>query len=154
MNPRDIPSAVASNEPYGPASDLSIPVLVARVYESAPVAERGHLLEPLLQPLGVLSLLGIAGGVFASVRFRSGWQDMHVKLEDVQNVSGSDVIALVEYAQRVSVEALDGLAQMLATSPLLACSAAAGLLVSMLMRRPRTRPGAGGGAGRASASPT
>jgi hypothetical protein len=71
MNPRDIPSAVASNEPYGPASDISIPVLVARVYESAPFAERGHLLEPLLRPLGVLSLLGIAGGVFASVRFRS-----------------------------------------------------------------------------------
>ena len=154
MNPHDISSAVASNEPGCQASDVSIPQLVGQVYESAPVAERVHLLEPLLRPLGVLSLIGVANGIFANVRFRSGWPDLRVRLEDIQNVRGSDVIALVDHAQQVSVEALDGLAQMLAASPMLAGSAAAGLLVTVLVRRARTRRSAGGGAGQSSAAPT
>jgi hypothetical protein len=141
MNTHDIPSAVSSGEPGGRASDISVPQLVGEVYESAPPIERAHLLEPLLRPLGVLSLLAVADGVFANVRFRSGWQDMHVRLEDIQNVRGSDVSALVDYAQRVSVEAVDGLAQTLAASPVLAGSAAAWLLVTVLVRRAQARRG-------------
>jgi len=120
----------------------SIPDLVAEVYEAAPAAERAHLLEQLLRPLGVLSLFGIAGGIFATVRFRSGWHEMHVRLEDIHNVHAPQVAALVDHAQQVSVEAVDGLAQLLVVSPVMAGSAAAGLLVSLLLQRARQRQAA------------
>jgi hypothetical protein len=139
MKTNYIPAAVGANASSCHVTDLSIPQLVGQVYEVAPVFERGHLLEPLLRPLGVLSLLTVANGVFANIRFRSGWQDLHVRLEDVQNVRASDVIALVEYVQQVSIEAVDGLAQIVTASPMLAGSAAAGLLVAVLMQRDRGR---------------
>jgi hypothetical protein len=48
-------------------------------------------------------------------------------------------MALVEHVQQVSVETVDGLAQLLARSPVLAGSAAAALLTSWLMQRARSR---------------
>lgn len=118
-----------------PMAAASIPELVADVYEHAPAVERAHLLEQLLQPVGVLSLVGVAGGVFANIRFRSGWQDMHVRLEDIQGVRGDQIVALVRHVQQISTEAVDELAQMLTASPLLCSSAAAALLVTLLVQR-------------------
>lgn len=120
-------------------SELSVAQLVGQVYETAPPAERKRLLEHLLRPLGVLSLVAVANGVFASIRFRSGWPDVHVPLEDAQNVQAGDVITLVAYVQQVSVQAVDGLADMLATSPVMAGSAAAALLMTVLLHRARLR---------------
>ena len=131
------------SEPIGQASDITIPELVAEVYESAPPAERGHLLEQLLRPLGALSLVAIADGIFAKIRFRSGWQDINVRLEDIQGVRPAHVIALVDHAQQVSVEAVDGLAQMLTSSTILSGSAAAVLLATLLLRRAASRRTAG-----------
>ena len=125
------------------APDLQIPDLLAQVYEAAPAAERCHLLEQLLQPLSLLSLVAVAGGVFAQIRLRCGWQQLDVRLDDLQNVRSADVAALVDYAQQVSVETVDGLAQMLSAMPVLSGSAAAALLVAMLLRRAGTRPPAG-----------
>jgi hypothetical protein len=121
------------------AREASIPELFAEVYVSAPAVERGRLLEQLMRPLGVLSLFGIAGGIFANIRFRSGWKEIGVRLEDIQNVHASEVIALVDHAQQVSVETVDGLAQLLTASPLLSGSAAAALLVTLLLHRARSR---------------
>jgi len=132
------PSSAADTTP----PDIRIPELVAEVFEAAPADERAHLLEQLLRPLGVLSLFGIAGGVFANIRFRSGWQNMQVRLDDIQNVHAAQVVALVDHAQQVSVETVDGLAQMLSASPVMAGSAAAGLLVSLLLQRAQARRGA------------
>jgi len=129
----------ASIEPVGQVSDIAIAQLVAEVYEAAPAAERGHLLEQLLRPLSVMSLVAIADGIFAKIRFRSGWQDLNVRLEDIQNVSAAHVIALVDHAQQVSVETVDGLAQMLTSSPVMSGSAAAALLVTVLVQRARSR---------------
>ena len=84
------------------ATDITIPELVAQVYERAPAAERGRMLEQLLRPLGVLSLVAVAGGMFAKIRLRSGWQDMHVRLDDLQLVRAADVRTLVDYVQPVS----------------------------------------------------
>jgi hypothetical protein len=120
-------------------SEQAIPELVAQVYEAAPAVERGRLLEPLLRPLGVLSLFGIADGVFAQIRFRSGWRDMHVRLEDIQHVSSEQVVSLVDHVQQVSVEAVDALAQVLTTSPMLSGSAATAALVAVLVQRARRR---------------
>ena len=113
--------------------------LVGKVYETAPETLRGRLLEQLLRPLGVLSLVAVANGVFAKILFRSGWPNIHVQLEELQNVRASDVIELVDHVQQVSVEALDGLAQLLGASPFMASSAAAAVLVTLLVKRARTR---------------
>jgi hypothetical protein len=126
-------------DPPCAATEASIPELVATVYEQAPAIERGHLLEQLMRPLGVLSLFGIAGGVFAGIRLRSGWQQVNLRLEDIQQVHAAQVVSLVEHAQQVSVEAVDGLAQLLMASPVLSGSAASALLVTLLVRRARTR---------------
>jgi hypothetical protein len=139
MNPSRMPEAATADEPRGPAADLSIPQLVAKVYEAAPSAERGRLIEQLLRPLGVLSLVAIADGIFAKIRFRSGWQELRVALDDLQNVRSDHVIALVDHAQQVSVETVDGLAQILAASPVLSGSTAAALLVTLLVQRARSR---------------
>lgn len=121
------------------ATALTVPQLVAQVYEAAPAVDRSHMLEHLLRPLGVLALVAVADGIFAKIRFRGGWPDLHVRLEDAQNVQASDVITLVDYVQQVSVNAVDGLAQMLAVTPMMATSAAAGLLVTLLVQRANNR---------------
>ena len=139
MNPNDMPKPVSSNKSDCQVSEISIAQLVGQVYELAPPAERSRLLEHLLRPLGVLSLVAVANGIFASIRFRSGWPEMHVRMEDAQNVQARDVITLVNHVQQVSAHAVDGLASLLAASPAMAGSAAAALLVTVLLQRARTR---------------
>ena len=120
-------------------SEITIAQLVGQVYEYAPPAERSRLLAHLLRPLGVLSLVAIANGIFAKIRFRSGGPDLHVPLEDAQNVQVSDIIALVNHVQQVSAHAVDGLADMLAASPVMTGSAAAALLIAVLVQRAQSR---------------
>ena len=139
MNLHQTRHAVTPTLPVVEATEVAIPRLVADVYTIAPEAERGRLIEQLLRPLGVLSLVAVAGGVFAKIRFQSGWRDLNVRIEDIQNIRPADVAALVEHAQQVSVEAVDGLAQMLTSSPVLSGSAAAVLLATLLVQRARTR---------------
>ena len=135
-------SATLCGDAHEASPDIRIPELLAQVYEAAPAVERCHLLEQLLQPLGLLSLAAVAGGIFASIRLRCGWQQLDVSLDDIQNVHAVDVAALVDHAQQVSVETVDGLAQMLASMPVLSGSATAALLVAMLLRRARSRQSA------------
>ena len=122
-----------------PISEAAIAQLVGQVYEIAPPAERRRLLEHLIRPLGVLSLVAVANGIFASLRYQSGWPDMQIRIEDAQSIQARDVIALVSYVQQVSVHAVDGLASVLATSPVMTGSAAASLLITLLLQRSRTR---------------
>lgn len=138
MNPNDDQTVPVLGEPGLQPSQIPIAQLVAQVYETAPAALRVNLLEQLLKPLGVLSLMAIANGIFANIRFGSGWPEMQLRLEDVQKVQAKDVVALVERVQQVSVSSFDGLAKMLSASPVLAGSAAAALLITVLMNRART----------------
>jgi hypothetical protein len=139
MNPNDTSEVRASDELTCQVSEVTIAQLVAEVYESAPPAERSRLLEHLLRPLGVLSLVAVANGIFAKIRFRSGWPDIHIRPEDAQNVQPSDVVSLVNHVQQVSVHAIDGLANMLAASPVMTGSAAAVVLMTVLLQRAQTR---------------
>lgn len=154
MNPNDMPKPVSSNKSDCQVSEISIAQLVGQVYELAPPAERSRLLEHLLKPLGVLSLVAVANGIFASIRFRSGWPEMHVRMEDAQNVQARDVITLVNHVQQVSAHAVDGLASLLAASPAMAGSAAAALLVTVLLQRARTRRAGDGEPGDSAAART
>ena len=139
MNPNATSGGLSSEELTCQVSEISIAQLVGQVYESAPPAERSRLLEHLLKPLGVLSLVAVANGIFATIRFRSGWPDIHIRPEDAQNVQASDVITLVNHVQQVSFHAVDGLATMLASSPVTTGSAATALLITVLVKRARSR---------------
>ena len=138
-------SSNSSNPPPVPReADLTITEsnlahLVGEVYAAAPPAERSRLLAHLIKPLGILSLMAVANGIFASIRFRSGWADVNVPLEDLQNVQVGDVVTLTTRVQQVSLQALDGLTQVLTTSPALMGSAAAAVLLTVLVQRARSR---------------
>ena len=139
----EVPIDELVSQAYGSAQpevkNHMLATLVGKVYEVAPPTLQSRLLHQLIRPLGMLSLLGVADGIFAKLWFRSTWPDMQAQLEDAPSVQGSDVILLVEHVQQVSVEAVDGLAHLLAVSPLMASSAAAVVLVTLLMNRSFTR---------------
>jgi hypothetical protein len=113
--------------------------LVGQVYEAASPTVRTLLLEKLLQPMGVLSLVTVANGIFASIRLRGDWPQFQVRAEDAQTVRARDVVALADYLLQASSEAINGLSEVIATSPVLASSAAATVLTMALLRRNHAR---------------
>jgi hypothetical protein len=122
-------------------SDSTIAAWIGQAYELAPEAERRRLLVPLLRPLGLLSLAAVAGGIFARIRLNSAWPELPLRLIAPDRVRGSDVAALADHAQQVSVDSVDGLAQVLMQSPVLAGSTLTALLVSVLLQRAQARRG-------------
>jgi hypothetical protein len=151
---RKHPGGDAARDPRAAESNAEVAQLVGRVFESAPVEERARLLEHLLRPLGALSLVAIANGVFAKILFQNPGRDLHIRLEDVQAMQPGDIVALVDFVQQGSVEVVDGLARMLASSPFMAGSATVALLTLVLLRRARRqRAGAGDGRERPDAEP-
>ena len=127
--------AYPSNQPTVQSSEITISELVGQVYQDAPATVRTRLIELLIRPLGVLALLAVANGIFAKAWFHSAWPGTQVRLEDVTKVRAEDIVSLADRVQQVSVEAVDGLAQVLAGSPMLAGSAAAAILATILLRR-------------------
>lgn len=119
--------------------DGAVARLVGELYDASPVTERCRLLDRLLPSMGVLSLVAVANGVFAQIRLRNDWASAHVRIEDVQKVQAVDVAALVDRLQQTRVEAVDGLAEWVMASPVLAGSTAAVLLLTMLIRRSHLR---------------
>ena len=116
-----------------------VPALVAEVYAEAPPAERGRLLEHLLKPLSLLSLAAVANGIFAKITMGNGWSTLKVSPEDASRVDSGDVVALVSHVQQVSVQAIEGLSKVITTSPVLAGSAAAAMLLAMLTKQAKSR---------------
>jgi hypothetical protein len=119
--------------------EVSVPQLVGEVYTAAPAVDKARLLQYLLPTLGVLPLIVVANGLFARMRFRDGWSNFQVRVEDLQQVRANDVVSLVERVQLAGSQVLDGLAQTLASSPALATTAAAGILIVLLTRRAAER---------------
>lgn len=134
ISTRDGPAPLA-----GVPNESQIPQLVAEVFESAPLDLRTRLIEHLLRPLGVLSLVAIEDGIFAKIRFRGGWSDVHVQLEDVRNLQGHQVAALVERVQQLSVDSVNGLVRTLGDAPVIAGSTAAAMLTTLLLQQSRNR---------------
>lgn len=138
MNPDHQPTSPETG-PQGPASaqaqlDL-VPELVAKVYEEAPLVVRGRLIEHLLKPLSLLSLVAVANGVFANIALGSGSPVLQVNPEDAQRIGTRDVAALVSHVQQVSVQVVDGLSQILTSSPVLAGSTATAMLLALLAKQ-------------------
>lgn len=158
MNPEVTLQVPPSGEPAVPVLNVPLAERVVEVYEtappdirsqmltqlvvmaftSAPPPVRKQLLEQLIRPLGLLSLAAVAGGTFAKIRLRSGWQDLQVQIEDVQNLNVSDLAALVDHVQQVSVETMASVARLIAASPWTVGSAVAAVLISALIRHSRT----------------
>ena len=132
-------SEILANKPFNLAPDSSIAPLVGKVYDSAPASVRKRMLACLLRPLGVLSVFGVANGIFARIMFRKGLQNGHDRLEEIQNVGVSDVTALVEYVEQLRPDSLDGLCQILSDPPLLDYSSSAEILVEELAQRIQNR---------------
>jgi hypothetical protein len=146
MNPEDSPAGSPSAAGSDP-SDITIPQLVGKIYDAAPASERCRMLDHLIRPLGALALGGVCNGIFTKIWFRNGWRDFHVRPEDVQTVQAIDVISLVDYVQQASAESINGLASLLTTSPVMVYSAAAAMLVTVLVRRTQARRTGPGDAG-------
>jgi hypothetical protein len=85
--------------------------------------------------LGVLSLVAVANGVFAKIALGSGSTGLHINPEDAQRIGTSDVAALVSHVQQVSVQVVDGLSQILTSSPVLAGSTATAMLLTLLAKQ-------------------
>ncbi|WP_147321387.1 hypothetical protein [Rhodoferax lacus] len=117
----------------------TVPHLVARVFEESPPAGRGQLLEPLLKPLGLLSLAAIANGIFAKIILANGWSRLQVSAEDASQVGARDVMELVRHVQQVSAHALDSLATVISASPVWSGSAAAAMLLAVLAKQAQSR---------------
>jgi hypothetical protein len=139
MNPEHTPEAVTPSAAASDASEITIPQLVGKIYDAAPTAERCRMLDYLIRPLGALALVGVCNGIFTKIWFRNGWHDFHMRPEDVQTVQDIDVISLVDYVQQASAESINGLASLLTTSPMMVYSAAAAMLLTVLVRRTQTR---------------
>ena len=92
-----------------------------------------------MRPLGILSLMTIANGIFASIRLRNPSTDVMVAIEDTSAVQPNDVVKLADWVQQVSVEAFESLAKLLSTSPVLTRSTAAVVLLSLLVQHSRRR---------------
>jgi hypothetical protein len=112
---------------------------VGDVFDSASAPDRARLIEPLLRPLGILSVVTVAGGIFAGLRLRGGWQELQVRVEDIQQVCASDVVALARHAEQISVDVFDNLLRAVLASPELAGSAAGVLLLAAIVRKLVTR---------------
>lgn len=123
--------------PAGDNGDIA--ALIDDVFHHLPKGEQARLLETLIVPLGLLSLAAVANGVFARLWLQSGAHASHLRLDDAGMIAPGDVADLVAFVQQVSVETVDGLAQLLATSPALVGSAAAAALIAALTRRIQAR---------------
>ena len=122
-----------------PVRERMLTQLVAKVFEASPPPERSLIINRLLRPLGVLSLATVADGVFASYQFNSDGEEWQGRIEDAVNVRTSDIIALVERAQQVSSNAVNGLIEVISKSPVLASSAAASILLMALVQYSQNR---------------
>jgi hypothetical protein len=113
--------------------------LVAKVFEASPPPERSLIIHRLLRPMGVLALATVANGAFAKYQFSGENGEWQGRIEDAMNVRTSDIIALVERAQQISNNAVNGLIEVISKSPVLASSAAASILMMALVQYSQNR---------------
>jgi hypothetical protein len=123
----------------GAGENGKIAALLDDVFHRMPRGEQARLLEKLIKPLGLLSLAAVANGVFAKLWLQSGAHASQLRLDDGVMIGPGDVADLAVFVQQMSVETVDGLTQLLATSPALVGSAAAAALIAALTRRIQAR---------------
>lgn len=131
--PHPLPAAPAARSPTAGQHEL-LPVWVTGAYAESPPDLRARMLECLLRPMGVLALVGVAGGVFAQLRQRTGWQRVQVTLEDTVSFTADQVLELATYVQQSTPDVFGQLADLLTGSPAALSGLSAALLLHALRR--------------------
>jgi hypothetical protein len=83
-----------------------IPELVGALYEEAPAGLRAELLEHLVQPLGPLALVAVAGGAFGRLLYRLRRDAEPISPDEAGRVTPEQVLELARYVQQCSPDAL------------------------------------------------
>lgn len=118
---------------------LMLSRLMGQAFEALAPAERVVMITHLLRPLGMLSLAMVADGVFLKNRCDGQSADLAFASEAVQHIHASDVVALANRVQQVSVEVVDEIAKLIKTSPGMADSPVTAMLAKIPLRRTRAR---------------
>jgi hypothetical protein len=114
-----------------------VPLYVAGMYREAPARLRAPLLECLMRPVGALGLVAVAGGAFAAVRHRHGWDRVQVTLEDTARISAEQVLELSAYLQQTTPEVFRQVGELVSQHPALASSGLSAALLLSVLRRAR-----------------
>jgi len=122
----------------GAESEALVPLYVSGVYREAPPTLRAQLIECLMRPMGALGLVAVAGGAFAALRQRHGWQTLHVTLDDATRITADQVMELSLYLQQATPEVFRQVADLVADQPL-AVGGLSAVLLLQLLRRPHRR---------------
>ena len=123
-------------DPRSVISHFPDPVrLVARVYGDASAEMRRDMLVSIAKPLGVLSLVAVANGVFSKAVFEDPQTTQHISLEQIPSIAQHDVWTLIDFAYQVSGNAFDGLARLIVASPSVAATTSALLLLTWIAQR-------------------
>ena len=137
----ELARAVVAESPEQQGKALSL--LIGQVYASASPLLKARLLQRLVAPLGVLAAVAVAHGAFARIKLQTGWQELPGLQglgPELQKISVDDVVALADRVQLLGTDALLRLADLIGKSPVLASSAAAALLMSLLIRSAQNSP--------------
>ena len=119
----------------GAESEALVPLYVSGVYREAPPTLRAQLIECLMRPMGALGLVAVAGGAFAALRQRHGWQTLQVTLDDATRITADQVMELSLYLQQATPEVFRQVADLVADQPLAVGGLSAVLLLQLLRRR-------------------
>jgi hypothetical protein len=117
--------------------EANVPVLVAALYDEAPVGLRQRLLNHLLGPVGPLALVALATGAFARLLPAERWSGAHARLDDVLSIRADQVLDLARYVQQKSPELLWRLPEIIGSSPVVLGTLSGVLLLTALRRRER-----------------
>ena len=122
----------------GAESEALVPLYVSGVYREAPPTLRAQLIECLMRPMGALGLVAVAGGAFAALRQRHGWQTLQVTLDDATRITADQVMELSLYLQQATLEVFRQVADLVADQPL-AVGGLSAVLLLQLLRHPYRR---------------
>lgn len=111
-----------------------VPRYVSQLFDAAPVGVRAQLIETLMRPMGVLGLVAVAGGAFAAVRQRNGWQHLRVTLDDAARITADQIQELSTYLVQAAPEVFSQIADLLDRQPLLMSSLSTVLLLHAVQR--------------------
>ena len=125
----------AALPPAGTPSTALLPLWTAGLYKEAGTELKTRLIECLMQPMGALGLVAVAGGVFAAVRQRHGWQRLQVTAEDTARVTADHIYQLAGYLQETAPQAFVQLGQLLGEHPA-ALATVSGVLLWQVIRGP------------------
>jgi hypothetical protein len=102
VEPLDISVRPAIATDDAARSPQGIAAAVGRIFECSPAPAQARLLHTLLQPLGALSLLGVANGVFGRIWLRQGFGPLRIGPGELPDVDVIHVVMLVEHVLQAS----------------------------------------------------